>query len=196
MSPEPNSRTLKLLLDNAGMIRFGLLAAFLFTSFFVVYNGYIYGSDFFIGYLELSADLASWLLNSVFQMNTAVVEIRTDIFTKIVAEPGSKIYVVVARGCDASTVFAVLIATVMAWPGPWLRRAVVCVLGLLLMYILNLLRIAGMLLVEVHAPQHFDLFHEWILPNILIVGALLYFYGWVVYSNAHPADADNAQSQA
>ncbi|MGB5325324.1 MAG: hypothetical protein WBN40_07880 [Pseudomonadales bacterium] len=176
------------LLEHAWLIRFVLLAAFLFTSFFVVYNGYFYGSDLIIRYLELSANLASWLLNQVFGMDTVVTEIRTDISTKILEQADSKVYVVVARGCDASTVFAVLIATVSAWPGKWRIKIPVIVVGLLLMYILNLFRIAGMLLVEVHLPDHFDVFHEWILPNLLIVGALLYFYAWVRYSGEHPAD--------
>lgn len=189
MNKPEKSRLLDAFFENAGMIRFVLLAAFLFTSFMVVYNGYLYDSDLIIGYLELSASLASLLLNTVFGMETVVTEIRQDIITKIVEQKGSKVYVVVARGCDASTVFAVLISTVCAWPGRIGTKTLVIVLGLLLMYLLNLFRIAGMLLVEVHIPQHFDLFHEWILPNFLIVGALLYFYGWVLYSGEHPSDS-------
>ena len=61
-------------------------------------------------------------------------------------------------------------------------------LGLLVMFFLNILRIAGMLLVDLHLPDHFDLFHEWILPMVLIMGALAYFYVWITLSGTHPSD--------
>lgn len=173
---------------NQGMLRFFLVAGTIFFVFLVTYEFAIFGSDSFVIYLELCAVVTSWLLNTVLGMDTVVVDAVREVATKILVHEDSEVYVIVARGCDASTVFAVLISTVTAWPSRWPVKTVVVLLGLLLMFGLNILRIAGMLLVEMHMPEQFDLFHEWILPNVLILGALLYFYIWVVLSGTHPAD--------
>ena len=188
MSLNPFEPLMRLLDEHGGMLRFMFLAAFLFTSFLYVYDHYIYGSDVFLAYLEVCASATSWALNTLLGMQTVIVEAIRDVHTKILQQEGSKVFVVVARGCDASTVFAVLIATVSAWPGRWLVKLPVVLVGLALMFMLNILRIAGMLLVEIYKPDYFDLFHEWILPSALVVGALLYFYLWVIFSGRHPAD--------
>ncbi len=188
MSQESNNSLVNAVLENAGFLRFMLLAGFLFSSFFVVYNGYLYDSDPFLIYLELCASSTSRLINYVLSMHTLVVEAVNDVYTKILAFEGSESYVIVARGCDASMVFAVLISTVGAWPGKWYVKLPVIMLGLLVMFFLNILRIAGMLLVDLHLPDHFDLFHEWILPMVLIMGALAYFYVWITLSGTHPSD--------
>ncbi|MBT8148824.1 MAG: hypothetical protein KJO24_02755 [Gammaproteobacteria bacterium] len=178
----------RLLDEHGGMLRFLFLAAFLFTSFLYVYDNYIYGSDVFVIYLEFCASVTSWALNTFLGMQTVIVETLRDVHTKILQQEGSKVFIIVARGCDASTVFAVLIATVTAWPGRWLVKLPVVLAGLTLMFMLNIMRIAGMLLVEIYNPDYFDMFHEWVLPSALVVGALLYFYVWVVFSGRHPAD--------
>lgn len=188
MSQESNNSLVNAVLENAGFLRFMLLAGFLFSSFFVVYNGYLYDSDPFLIYLELCASSTSSLLNYVLGMHTVVVEALSDVYTKILAAEGSESYVIVARGCDASMVFAVLISTVGAWPGKWYVKLLVIMLGLLVMFFLNILRIAGMLLVDLHLPAQFDLFHEWVLPMVLILGALTYFYVWITLSGTHPSD--------
>lgn len=170
-----------------GLLRFITVVSVLFSTFLFFYEFYLYGTDSLVVYLELCALVASEFLNIFFGLETVVVDTHGTIKTKILAKIGSKVYVVVAHGCDASTVFAVLIATIAAWPGRWLVKTGVIILGLLLMFGLNILRIAGMLLVEIHWPVHFDLFHEGILPSLLVVGALVYFYIWTLISGAHPS---------
>ena len=188
MVKESSNVFLQFLDENGGMLRFLFLAAFIFTSFLYVYDHYIYGSDVFLIYLEFCTTVASWVLNTFFGLQTVIVEARMDVHTKILEAEGSKVWIIVARGCDASTVFAVLIATVSAWPGRWRVKLPVVLLGLAVMFALNIMRIAGMLLVEIHVPEHFDLFHEWILPAGLVGGAMVYFSIWVMLSGRHPAD--------
>jgi len=174
--------------NNIGMLRFITVATTVFAVFLLVYELYLYGSDQLVVYLELCAAIASEFLNLFFSLETVVVETHGTIKSKILSEAGSKLYVIVAHGCDASTVFAVLIATIAAWPGRWPVKIGVILLGLLVMFGLNILRIAGMLLVEIHWPEKFDLFHEGILPSLLVAGALVYFYIWTLISGAHPSD--------
>ena len=169
--------------ENTGLLRFFAIALIIYGSFYLFYSYVIIESSVFERYLELSAAMGAWLVNL-----TGIIEVTVErhgyIFTRIRAEDRS--YVVVAQGCDASTVFAVLTATLLAWPGKWVKKISALTLGLLIMFALNIVRIAGMSLTESLSPDLFDLMHEWILPPLLVGGALVYFYFWTLVSGTHP----------
>lgn len=171
--------------ENSGLLRFFAMALIIYGSFYLFYSYVIIESDLFDRYLELSASLGAWLVNTI-----GVIEVTIEkqgyIMTRIRADDRS--YVIVARGCDASTVFAVLTSTLLAWPGLWRKKIPALILGLLIMFALNIVRIAGMSITESLAPEHFDLMHEWVLPPLLVVGALVYFYFWTMLSGSHPDD--------
>ena len=84
--------------------------------------------------------------------------------------------------------FATLLATVLAWPSPIWKRILVAAIGVGVMFGLNILRIALVLLTDVYHPLKFELMHVWVLPALLILGALLYFFAWAVISKRHPAE--------
>ena len=174
--------------ERYGMLKFLTTAVLIFAGFLAVYEYYLLDSDIFIDYLEMSASSATWLLNNFSNELVNLVEVRNEYRTKIVSQENRKSFVVVTSGCDASTVFAVLIATVAAWPSPVLKKLLAMALGLFLMYALNIIRIAGMLIVEVNIPDQFDFYHEWVLPSILVAGPMLYFLFWTRISGTHPAD--------
>ena len=171
--------------ENSGMLRFFAIALIIYGSFYLSYSYVIIESKLFDQYLELSASLGAWLVNTLGIIQVSI-EQQGPVWTKLRAEDNS--YVIVAQGCDASTVFAVLIATLLAWPGRWRKKVPALIFGLLIMFALNIVRIAGMSLTESLTPDLFDLMHEWILPPLLVVGALLYFYFWTLISDVHPDD--------
>jgi len=176
-----------------GLLKFLTTAACIFAAFSAVYEYYLLDSDIFIDYLELSAASATWLLNLIGQ-NVERIASGWGPITKIIwAEDNSRL-VVVTSGCDASVVFATLLSTVLAWPSAWLSRFVATMVGLFVMYCCNILRIAGMLLVDIYLPNHFELFHNWILPNLLILGPLLYFIVWTQLSGTHPNQTETAST--
>jgi len=171
-----------------GVLKFATAAVCIFAAFMAVYEYYLIDADIFIDYLEVSATSATWFLNNFTPENVELTIAREDIKTRIQSLDHKTAFVVVTTGCDASIVFATLISTVLAWPSPLLKRVAAVSVGLAIMYCLNILRISGMLLVDVHLPNDFDLFHEWILPGLLIVGPLIYFYVWTIISGTHPGD--------
>lgn len=173
--------------QNYGLLRFFSIALIIYGAFYLFYSYVIIESTLFDRYLEISAQLGAALANAISNVNVSVMKAST-LMTRIQAEGGS--YVVVAQGCDASTVFAVLTATLLAWPGKWHIKVPVLTAGLALMFALNIVRIAGMSITEAYIPDFFDLMHEWILPPLLVVGALAYFYVWTLYSEEHPGDFD------
>lgn len=173
--------------DNLGFLRFISYCMLIYGAIYLFYSYVVIETVWFDRYLELSASLGSKLVHLITDLETVVAN-QGGTLTRInsVTNPGS--YVVVAQGCDASIVFAVLISTISAWPGKWLHKAPALVLGIAIMFGLNIVRIAGMSITETLAPQHFDIMHEWLLPPLLVVGALIYFYIWTLFSDEHPED--------
>ena len=171
--------------ENYGLLRFFSMALIIYGAFYLFYSYIIIESAVFIRYLEISASLGADLVNAVSNVDVEVKR-AVDRMTRIQATDRS--YVVVAQGCDASTVFAVLISTLLAWPGKWRVKIPVLLFGLLLMFGLNIIRIAGMSITESLIPDWFDLMHEWLLPPLLVLGALTYFYIWTLFSDEHPGD--------
>lgn len=172
-----------------GMLKFITTAVCLFAGLMAIYEYYLLDSKIFIDYLEMSAFTANWFLNTFTAENVEIVGNHRDQMTKLVSLDASHAFIVVSNGCDASVVFATLISTVLAWPSPIIKRFLATIVGLAVMYAMNMLRISGMLLVDIHVPLQFDLYHEWILPGLLVAGPLAYFYIWTLISGTHPADA-------
>lgn len=172
--------------NNYGMLRFVSLCAVIYGAIYLFYSLVVINTEVFDRYLEISATLGSWLVNLVTDFDTQIQR-SNGLLTKI-RNIDSTAYVVVARGCDASIVFAVLISTLSAWPGKWLHKLPAIILGLAIMFCLNIARIAGMSITESINPDYFDIMHEWILPSALVIGALIYFYIWTIFSGEHPED--------
>lgn len=180
-----NDTTTGFISENTGILLFFLSATVIFTAFYSVYEYFILDSELFKQYLELCTQVASQQLSLIgidHRWELSVAGIKTRLSTDFGA------YILVAKGCDASVVFAVLISTIAAWPGLRLKKLIALTAGLALMFVLNTWRIAGMLLVDMYFPSHFDIMHEWVLPGLLVLAALAYFFIWTQVSGQHPAD--------
>ena len=174
--------------DQHGLLKFLTMAVCIFAAFTGVYEYYLLDAAIFIDYLEMSAASATWFLNTFTTEQIDLIYSGWDTKTKLISVENRGGFVVVTAGCDASVVFATLLSTVLAWPSPFFKRILATLVGLIIMYSLNILRISGMLLVDLHFPDHFELFHEWIMPILLVIGPLLYFYAWIIVSDTHPGN--------
>ncbi len=101
----------------------------------------------------------------------------------------------VAQGCEGLDVLnlflAAMVAVPFARPVSRVRRAVACVAGLLLLYGVNLLRVAGLWFVYRHWPGRFDDMHVLVGQSVVIVLALAAFAGlvWLLGRTASPRRA-------
>jgi len=179
-----NEQLAAFLTNNLGILKFYFYALIIFAVFFLIYSNFIVETAIFEQYLELYTSLASEFLNRFVGEESFINRSTLLIDTELRVKDGA--FIVVSEGCDASTVFATLFATVLAWPSPIWKRIVVAAIGTLIMFGFNILRIAGMLLTDIHFPLYFDFVHVWILPQLLIVAALIYFYVWTKLSGRHP----------
>ena len=85
----------------------------------------------------------------------------------------------IVRGCDGAGVWFLITAAVMAFPATWRQRASGAVLGMLLVYALNLARLTGLYFVAAYRQAWFLPLHTYFIPSLLIVVVALYFMWWV-----------------
>lgn len=85
----------------------------------------------------------------------------------------------IVRGCDGSGVWFLITAAVLAFPAAWRMRALGILGGVLLVYVLNLARLAGLYFVVARVPDWFLPLHTYFIPSLLIVIVSLYYLAWV-----------------
>tara|TARA_B110000438_G_C15423065_1_gene482776 strand:- start:44 stop:556 length:513 start_codon:yes stop_codon:yes gene_type:complete len=79
----------------------------------------------------------------------------------------------VLNGCNALTLMALYSGFIIAFKGPLKQRIQYLSVGLLTIYLLNILRIMAFSLATVYFQQHWDTFHEF--------SPFIFFYPFVLY---------------
>jgi exosortase/archaeosortase family protein len=94
------------------------------------------------------------------------------------AEIAGRASLIVAKNCDAMDVNILFAAAVVAYPARWSRRALGLAVGVGLLVAVNVLRIASLYFVQVHAPASFELVHAEVWPLALVALAVGAFLAW------------------
>jgi exosortase family protein XrtF len=88
----------------------------------------------------------------------------------------------VVEGCNAFSVIILFIAFVFAFKGTFKKTLLFIFIGSVLIYALNVIRIAVIAIALFHYPQHEHLLHGVVFP-LLIYGIV--FLLWVVWVNKY-----------
>ena len=83
----------------------------------------------------------------------------------------------VAQGCEGVDVMLMFAAATLALPLSWRRRAVVGLFGVLAIYLLNLVRVAGLWLCLRYWPTAFEAMHVTVGQTVMIILALSLLLG-------------------
>lgn len=86
----------------------------------------------------------------------------------------------VVEGCNAISVIILFIAFVIAFKGNWKKTVLFILAGSILIYLLNIVRIALIAIALYHYPQHEHLLHGVVFP-LFIYGVV--FLLWVIWVN-------------
>lgn len=85
----------------------------------------------------------------------------------------------IVRGCDGSGVLFIMMAAVLAFPAGWRARAAGIVLGLCLVYGLNLLRLGSLYFVAAYHKPWFLAVHTYFIPSLMILLVALFYLRWL-----------------
>ncbi len=88
-----------------------------------------------------------------------------------------------AFGCEGSEPIVLFIAAVSAFPSAVKKKLIGGITGVLLLYVLNILRIITLYFIGLSEVFNFDLFHVIIFPVVFIIIAILFFLGWLKWQN-------------
>lgn len=96
----------------------------------------------------------------------------------------------VVRGCDGIGLLLLLTAAMLAFPSPLRLKALGIATGLLLMYVLNLVRIIILYFIVAYHGDWFIPLHTLFIPGALVLVGGLYFHLWTnLAENANHGDA-------
>lgn len=173
------------LFGNTGMVKFGAI----FLSFFWLlnywYNNYFLGTNSFEQYLNVCVPIIRDLLNMLGEQ-VELSSLPNGMLGEIRAHDGAVIRF--GEGTDGLMIMAALVAAIVAWPGSLLKKIAAVILSVITIFILNIMRVAAMLKVDVYFPLQFDVMNTWVLPGALVLGALACFLLWIKVSGQHPFD--------
>lgn len=97
----------------------------------------------------------------------------------------------VGAPCDGVVLFALFICFIVAFPGPWKKRLWYIPLGLALIHLSNLIRIASLVLILFYSPESLAFNHDYTFTIFVYVVIFALWYGWVGKAplTATPTDA-------
>jgi exosortase/archaeosortase family protein len=88
--------------------------------------------------------------------------------------------VIIINGCNGLEAIGLFIGFVMAYPGDRLKRALFLPTGILVIYLVNILRVGVLVLLQSYYPASFDFAHDYSTSAIFY---LAIFGLWVIWIN-------------
>jgi len=161
---------LRQLSQGASVRRFLLIFALSFAGFMAFTYQVLYLDAVFVPWATLNGRLCALILAPFLDE----VVSRGD----ILSTKGFSVQIL--RGCDSFQASAVLLAGIVAFPATWKERLVGAGLGLLFLFLLNVVRLCIMLLVGLHQRSLFDTFHTQIMPMVFVLAALGIWMLWAM----------------
>ena len=156
------------------MARFLLIMAGVYALWLVIYNGWI----------EPDGRLDEWISMNVAALGGGLLQlIGTDVIVegRIIRVAGSQsLGANIVDECNALPTLGLFIGFVLAFPGTWKNRLWFIPLGLLLIHLANVLRVAFLVQLQLIRPEWFDFVHLYGTPPFFY---LVTFGLWVIWAN-------------
>ncbi len=157
------------------MLRFALFFLIFEAAIFLV----LWREPIFRPYAGFNAKLAAAVLSPFVDGTTAQ--------SGFLSAPGFAIQV--RPGCDAYQASAVLLAGIAAFPASARKKLAGALVGVAALCLLNVVRLAAILLTGIHRPALFDAMHLEIMPGVFMVSALVLWLAWAQWTRARAAPA-------
>jgi exosortase family protein XrtF len=170
-----------LLKENKKLIRFLSICLMAYLIWVVFYNHWIGPDkrvDFWLSGMEAKEVilLLKWFGYPIEQM----VE---NGYKHIFYFQGQRL-VALATTCNGLVLFPLFSCFIFATQGHWKRKTIYVIIGCLLIYHVNILRIIGLLLVKIYSPESLDFNHKYTF-TVFVYSFI--FYLWYLWINFYAA---------
>ncbi len=98
----------------------------------------------------------------------------------------SQFSVGIKKGCDAAEPMAIFIAGVVAFPALIKKKLIGLGIGLFILFLLNIIRIATLYIVGIHYPDLFESMHLAVWQVIFILVAIVLWFLWLRFVVGKP----------
>ncbi len=172
----------QLLKENKKLIRFLLICLTAYLVWVVLYNHWIGPDqrvDFWLSGIEAKEVivLLKWMGYPIEQ----VIEFHY----KHVFYLHEQRLVALATSCNGLVLFPLFSCFIFATHGHWKRKISYALIGCLLIYHVNILRIIGLLFVKIYSPESLDFNHKYTF-TVLVYSFI--FYLWYLWINFYAVD--------
>lgn len=120
-----------------------------------------------VNIVEVAAGILSFTGQDLFQANRVIGIVGTN-------------GIIVVNGCNGLEAIGLFIGFVMSYPGDHLKRAFFIPMGILVIYLVNVFRIASLVLIQYYYPAGFDFAHDYSTSAIFYIAI---FVMWVIWIN-------------
>jgi exosortase family protein XrtM len=86
----------------------------------------------------------------------------------------------IIRGCDSAGVLFLMMSAVLAFPAKWSKKPLGLVLGIALIYGLNIARVTGIYFLVAYHPEWFEFVHVYLAPTLMTLFAFIFFAWWAM----------------
>jgi exosortase H (IPTLxxWG-CTERM-specific) len=154
--------------------RRALLFIMLFTIQIILFY-VVYGNQWFEQHLFFPlANTYAWISGKVLSLVGYSNIVAGDIISS-----ATSLSVSIKKGCDAAEPMAIFIAAVIAFPATYKSKFSGLLFGLLMMFLLNIVRIFTLFIAGVHFPDFFETMHLAVWQVLFIMFAIMLWVLWI-----------------
>jgi exosortase family protein XrtF len=173
-------------LINTKIERINRIAANNKTLLFFLFKLVLFAFIWFIGYenylkpagtidsllTKLTANATSLFLSPWFELEVTPYRNLQILVLNSVPQLG------IAKNCNGLGVFFLFIAFMISFPGPLTKKLLYTIVGLLVLFNLNILRASALTVIQIYAPQYLDFNHKYTFI-VIVYGSM--FYLWHIW---------------
>ena len=111
---------------------------------------------------------------------------------KVLRSTATGFGVSIEAGCNGVEAALILIAAMLAYPAPWVHRALGMLAGLAAVQVLNIVRVISLFYVGQWSLKAFEWSHLYLWQALIMLDVLIVFLVWIRTSPAPPARAQHA----
>lgn len=160
---------------NSPIVNFIVRALGFFTIWYLLYDLW----------LLPAGDLDQWLSLNIVKVGAGWLELfGFDVFAfgRVMGINGFA-GVEIVDGCNGITAMGLFLGFIFAYPGDWKNKMSFSMLGLCLIYLINLFRIIILATTQANYPALFDFMHDYSTTTIFYLFIFLLWMIWVNYSD-------------
>ena len=160
---------------NSPLTKFIIKALCFFIVWYVIYEIWLLPEGSLDEWISLniisnSVGIVQWLGYEVFTYNRVI---------GIYGNAGIE----VVDGCNGIAAMGLFLGFILAYPGSWKKRISFSVLGIGVIYFVNIIRISVLTLTQAEWPTFFDFTHDYSTTTIFYITIFLMWMIWVNYNS-------------